>query len=100
MNAPGFWVSPPAVSRLAKPDDEPNAAFADATQKPAVFSGGGGMLSTALDYARFCQMLLNGGELEGVRLLAPKTITPTTYDQTPPPPQRPPPRTPSPATLI
>src|SRR5438477_429081 len=83
MNDTGFWVKPPAVSRLAKPDGEPNAAFADATQKPAVFSGGGGMLSTALDYARFCQMLLNGGELEGVRILAPKTIALMTSDQLP-----------------
>ena len=35
-------------------------------------SGGGGAVSTAADYLRFCQMLLNGGELDGVRLLAPK----------------------------
>jgi len=83
MNDTGFWVRPAAVSRLAKPDGEPNAAFADATQKPAVFSGGGGMLSTALDYARFCQMLLNGGELEGVRVLSPKTIALMTSDQLP-----------------
>ena len=83
MNDTGFWVKPPALSRLAKPEGEPNAAFADATQKPAVFSGGGGMLSTALDYARFCQMLLNGGELEGVRVLAPKTIALMTSDQLP-----------------
>ena len=83
MNDTGFWVKPPAVSRLAKPEGEPNAAFADATQKPAVFSGGGGMLSTALDYARFCQMLLNGGELEGVRVLAPKTVALMTSDQLP-----------------
>lgn len=38
------------------------------------FSGGAGLLSTASDYARFLQMLLNGGELDGVRLLGPKTI--------------------------
>jgi len=37
-------------------------------------SGGGGLLSTARDYMRFSQMLLNGGELDGVRLLAPKTV--------------------------
>ncbi len=37
-------------------------------------SGGGGLVSTAADYLRFCQMLLNGGELDGTRLLAPKTI--------------------------
>lgn len=38
------------------------------------FSGGAGLLSTASDYARFLQMLLNGGELDGVRLLGPKTV--------------------------
>ena len=37
-------------------------------------SGGGGLVSTARDYLRFCQMLLNGGELDGVRILSPKTI--------------------------
>lgn len=40
----------------------------------ACFSGGAGLLSTAADYARFLQMLENGGELEGVRLLSPKTV--------------------------
>lgn len=38
------------------------------------FSGGAGLLSTTSDYARFLQMLLNGGELDGVRLLSPKTV--------------------------
>ncbi len=38
------------------------------------FSGGAGLLSTARDYGRFLQMLLNGGELDGVRLLSPKTV--------------------------
>ena len=69
--------------RVSTIGGESNAAFGDATQKPAVFSGGGGMLSTALDYARFCQMLLNGGELEGVCVLAPKTIALMTWEQLP-----------------
>jgi CubicO group peptidase (beta-lactamase class C family) len=38
------------------------------------FSGGAGLFSTAGDYARFLQMLLNGGELDGARLLSPKTV--------------------------
>jgi CubicO group peptidase (beta-lactamase class C family) len=38
------------------------------------FSGGAGLLSTASDYARFLQMLLNGGELDGTRLLGPKSV--------------------------
>ena len=37
-------------------------------------SGGGGLVSTAMDYLRFSQMLLNGGELDGVRILAPLTV--------------------------
>jgi CubicO group peptidase (beta-lactamase class C family) len=80
----GFWVKPSAISRLAKPDTLSNLPFSDPTQKPAIFSGGGGMFSTAGDYARFSQMLLNGGELEGVRILAPKTVALMTSDQLPP----------------
>jgi CubicO group peptidase (beta-lactamase class C family) len=38
------------------------------------FSGGACLLSTANDYSRFLQMLLNGGELDGIRVLSPKTI--------------------------
>jgi CubicO group peptidase (beta-lactamase class C family) len=81
MNDTGFWVKASSVSRLAKPDGQANAAFENATQKPNIFSGGGGMLSTAGDYARFCQMLLDGGELDGVRILSPKTIALMTSDQ-------------------
>jgi CubicO group peptidase (beta-lactamase class C family) len=40
----------------------------------ASFSGGAGLTSTAADYARFLQMLLNGGELDGARILSPKTV--------------------------
>lgn len=43
-------------------------------EPPTFLSGGGGLVSTAEDYARFAQMLLNGGELEGVRILGPKTV--------------------------
>ena len=41
---------------------------------PALESGGGGLVSTAADYMRFANMLVNGGELEGARVLAPMTI--------------------------
>ncbi len=43
-------------------------------------SGGGGMVSTAMDYARFLQMLLNGGTLDGKRILSPKTVAYMTSD--------------------
>jgi CubicO group peptidase (beta-lactamase class C family) len=45
------------------------------------FSGGGGLFSTARDYARFAQMLLNGGELDGVRILKPGSIAAMTTNQ-------------------
>ena len=47
-------------------------------------SGGGGLVSTAADYLRFCQMLLNGGELDGTRLLAPKTVRHMASNHLPP----------------
>jgi CubicO group peptidase (beta-lactamase class C family) len=53
-------------------------AYLDGPRKS--FSGGAGLLSTAQDYARFLQMLLNGGELDGVRLLSPNTVHLMTVD--------------------
>ena len=50
---------------------------------PVFESGGGGLVSTAMDYMRFSQMLLNGGELDGVRILAPLTVDLMHRDQTP-----------------
>ncbi|MGI9326787.1 MAG: serine hydrolase domain-containing protein [Pseudomonadales bacterium] len=68
MNA---WLTPNTSSELTVAPD-----YADVGYQPgATFeSGGAGLLSTTLDYLRFCQMLLNGGELNGVRLLAPRTV--------------------------
>jgi CubicO group peptidase (beta-lactamase class C family) len=43
-------------------------------EKPVMESGGGGLVSTTMDYARFCQMLLNGGTLEGIRIIGRKTL--------------------------
>jgi CubicO group peptidase (beta-lactamase class C family) len=62
-------IDSPAASRYRK--------------QPRLFSGGGGLLSTARDYCRFCQMLLNGGELDGVRLLRPDTVAQMTSNQLP-----------------
>ena len=51
--------------------------------KPAtLFAGGHGLVSTASDYLRFAQMLANGGELDGVRLLAPRTVSYMAADHT------------------
>ncbi|HXM40179.1 MAG TPA: serine hydrolase, partial [Bryobacteraceae bacterium] len=76
------------AARLARADSPTTVIAGDPTAKPAVLSGGGGLLSTAGDYARFGQMMLNGGELGGVRLLAPKTVALMTSDQLPPATER------------
>jgi CubicO group peptidase (beta-lactamase class C family) len=52
----------------------PDAAQEFGRKKPAQFMGGAGLMSTAMDYARFVQMMVNGGELDGVRILSPKTV--------------------------
>ena len=52
-------------------------------QPPQLESGGGGLAGTAEDYMRFCRMLLNGGELEGARLLSPKTVALMTMNHLP-----------------
>jgi CubicO group peptidase (beta-lactamase class C family) len=46
----------------------------DYAKPPAMESGGGGLVSTTMDYARFCQMMLNKGHLDGVRILSPASI--------------------------
>jgi CubicO group peptidase (beta-lactamase class C family) len=56
----------------------------DVSRPPRWVSGGGGAVSTAADYVRFCQMLLNGGELEGTRILAPKTVALMASNHLPP----------------
>jgi CubicO group peptidase (beta-lactamase class C family) len=52
-------------------DDPQSSAY---LRVPAFVSGGGGLVSTMSDYLRFCRMLLNGGALDGARLLSPKTL--------------------------
>jgi CubicO group peptidase (beta-lactamase class C family) len=92
MHDTGFYLSAAQAPRLAElqvdpaTGKRPGASNAENLTKENQkwFSGGGGLLSTASDYARFCQMLLNGGELNGVRLLSPKTIAVMTADQLPP----------------
>src|ERR1700675_2165718 len=57
-----------------------DADFNDPRVAQAWESGGGGMVATAMDYARFAQMLLNGGTLDGKRILSPKTVSYMTSD--------------------
>jgi len=71
-------------SRVAQPQIDRASGkrppMRDTSVCPKWISGGRGLLSTAGDYVRFCQMLLNGGELGGTRLLAPATIALMTSD--------------------
>jgi CubicO group peptidase (beta-lactamase class C family) len=85
MTDTGFYLNRSQAARLAHADAAlMTIGSPDPTVKPAILSGGGGMLSTAGDYARFCQMMLNGGELDGVRILSSKTVALMTSDQLPP----------------
>ncbi|MBL8267119.1 serine hydrolase domain-containing protein [Steroidobacter sp.] len=64
-----------------KLQDDPRAS--NYLRPPSFISGGGGLVSTAADYLRFCRMLLNGGVLDDVRLLSPKTIELMTVNHLP-----------------
>ena len=85
MEDSGFHVPENALSRLAEPFavdpgmGEP-IELMDVSQRPANDSGGAGAVSTASDYLRFAQMLLDGGELDGTRILSPTTIRLMTSD--------------------
>jgi CubicO group peptidase (beta-lactamase class C family) len=79
----GFFVPPENVSRLAPiyarelKDGklvDVSSYVGDFTKPPTLRLGGGGLLTTASDYARFCQMLLNGGEIDGVRIVRAETV--------------------------
>jgi CubicO group peptidase (beta-lactamase class C family) len=83
MEDTAFHVPPDKVDRFAacydrgpgkelRLQDDPRASRY--LEPPRFLSGGGGLVSTASDYLRFCRMLLGGGELDGVRLLGRKTL--------------------------
>jgi hypothetical protein len=80
-----FWVPPEKVSRLLDPpvgvQIDPDRAF---TKPTTLFAGGAWLMSTVPDYLRFCQMVLNGGELDGVRILKPATVRRMTSSALPP----------------
>src|SRR6266436_5827454 len=81
----GFWVPPEKLARLVDPPVGAETLFdRDVTKPTTLFSGGGGLVSTAADYLRFCQMVLNGGELDGVRILKPATVRRMTSSALPP----------------
>jgi CubicO group peptidase (beta-lactamase class C family) len=81
----GFWVPPEKLTRLIDPPAGAVMLPDRNVDKPTtLFSGGGGLVSTAADYLRFCQMLLNRGELDGVRILSPATVSRMTTNSLPP----------------
>ena len=85
MNDTAFWVPEEKVERFSScyqpetgggrglklQDDARESTYA---RPPKLESGGGGLVSTAHDYLRFCRMMLNGGTLDGVQILSPKTV--------------------------
>ncbi|RYY96776.1 MAG: class A beta-lactamase-related serine hydrolase, partial [Alphaproteobacteria bacterium] len=87
MNDTAFYTGPEKASRLSAVyvfDRAQNKIveakelfgnpMPDYSKPPAMESGGGGLVSTTMDYARFSQMVLNGGELDGVRILSPASV--------------------------
>ncbi len=91
----GFWTPQEAAGRIAKAQVDPatgrRLAIPDGLERPRLFSGGGGMadgsggmVTTAMDYARFCQMLLNGGRLGDAQIASRKTIELMIADHLPP----------------
>ena len=103
MNDTGFFVPPDKAHRLAAcysaspqgamtfhatdrqggltlQDDPATSSF---LSPPSFISGGGGLCSTSADYLTFCRALLNGGELDGVRLIGPKTLALMTSNHLP-----------------
>jgi CubicO group peptidase (beta-lactamase class C family) len=79
MAETAFHTGPENADRLAEPfpvdpwSGEKVQLF-DMLETPVMESGGGGLVSTTMDYARFCQMLLNGGVLDGNRIIGRKTL--------------------------
>jgi CubicO group peptidase (beta-lactamase class C family) len=79
MTETGFSTGQENAGRIAEPF--PTDPWSDAKvqlfnplEKPVMESGGGGLVSTTMDYARFCQMLLSGGSLDGERIIGRKTL--------------------------
>ena len=93
MSDTGFGVPASKVERFcalyAPTEGTPRYTLADDPRDSGYirtrtyFSGAGGLVSTAADYLKFCRMLLNGGELDGVRILGPRTLELMTLNHLP-----------------
>jgi CubicO group peptidase (beta-lactamase class C family) len=81
MTTTKFFLTDPAErARFAKPLPRDRAVERNSLDVTRWESGGGGMVTTMSDFARFAQMLLSGGELDGKRYLSPETFAATTTD--------------------
>jgi CubicO group peptidase (beta-lactamase class C family) len=76
----GFSVPAEKMRRLAQPSPDNPVKLIDVSAPPKNDSGGAGGVSTAMDYARFSQMLLNGGRLDGARVLSRTSVSLMTSD--------------------
>ncbi len=83
MHDTAFWVPPEKLDRFTscyQPNEGRGVKLQDDAGKstyaapPLLEAGGGGLVSTAHDYMRFCRMMLHGGTLEGAQILSPKTV--------------------------
>jgi len=88
MNDTSFSVSSDRIDRFSSvygPKQKPKEYYKKShyLQSNRIQSGGGGLVSTAQDYMRFCEMLVHGGELDGVRLLTQKSVAEMTKNQLP-----------------
>jgi CubicO group peptidase (beta-lactamase class C family) len=80
MTDSGFSVPAEKVRRLAQPSPDNPVKLIDVSTPPRNDSGGAGAVSTTMDYARFSQMLLNGGRLDGTRVLSRTSVALMTSD--------------------
>jgi CubicO group peptidase (beta-lactamase class C family) len=91
MTDTGFWVEPERANRLAtvyrpSPEGELRKHQIEDipfTEQPVLIEGGVGLVASTMDFLRFSQMFLNGGELDGRRVLQPETVAMMTVNRVP-----------------
>jgi CubicO group peptidase (beta-lactamase class C family) len=81
MTSTDFWVHPENAARICQIYTQPQPGVlrrgreaSQLTEKPTLFLGGQGLISSTEDYERFCRMMMNRGELDGVRLLKAESV--------------------------
>jgi CubicO group peptidase (beta-lactamase class C family) len=81
MSSTDFWVHPENAARICQIYKQPRPGVLERgreagqlTEKPTLFLGGQGLISSTEDYERFCRMMMNRGELDGVRVLKAESV--------------------------